>query len=65
MYTLRSSSGKVHSPIAKHLINALVERDPRKLSRVGVIRLASHGFTRKVPPFVEFPADLRNGRNQQ
>ena len=46
----------------KHLINAMVERDTAKLSRVGVIRLASEGFTQTTPPFIEFPADLRNGK---
>ncbi len=45
--------------VAKYLINALVERDAEKLNRVGVIRLASQGFTRATPPFVEFEADLR------
>ena len=46
----------------KHLINALVERDVSKLRRVGVIRLASQGFTHRVPPFIEIPAHLRDGR---
>lgn len=49
---------------AKHLINALVERDAEKLSRVGVVRLASQGFTHTTPPLVEFPEDLRDSMVQ-
>jgi DUF917 family protein len=40
-----------------HFINAVVERDARRLRRVAVIRL-SRSFLREVPPFAEFPADL-------
>ena len=40
-----------------HFINAVVERDDRRLSRVAVIRL-SRSFLREVPPFSGFPEDL-------
>lgn len=40
-----------------HFINAVVERDARRLQKVAVIRL-SRSFLREVPPFAEFPADL-------
>ncbi|KAJ9133670.1 Hydantoin utilization protein A [Pleurostoma richardsiae] len=40
-----------------HFINAVVERDARRLRRVAVLRL-SRSFLREVPPFAEFPADL-------
>ena len=40
-----------------HFINAVVERDARRLRRVAVIRL-SKSFLREVPPFAEFPPDL-------
>ncbi|KAI1842422.1 hypothetical protein JX266_011317 [Neoarthrinium moseri] len=41
-----------------HFINAVVERDARRLRRVGVVRL-SRSFLREVPPFAEFPSDLK------
>lgn len=40
-----------------HFINAVVERDARRLQKVAVIRL-SRSFLREVPPFAEFPTDL-------
>ncbi|KAK1995314.1 hydantoinase/oxoprolinase [Colletotrichum falcatum] len=40
-----------------HFINAVIERDVRRLQRVGVLRL-SRSFLREVPAFAEFPADL-------
>ncbi|KAG2357297.1 hydantoinase [Suillus spraguei] len=41
-----------------HFVNALVERDPRRLDRVAVIRLCGP-FTHGTPPFVGFPHELR------
>ncbi|KAF6823967.1 hydantoinase [Colletotrichum plurivorum] len=41
-----------------HFINALVEADTRRLSRVAVVRLCGP-FTRQIPPFSDFPAGLR------
>ncbi len=41
-----------------HFVNALVEADARRLSRVGVVRLCGP-FARQVPPFSDFPAGLR------
>ncbi|KAL5623784.1 hypothetical protein FOBRF1_003034 [Fusarium oxysporum] len=40
-----------------HFINAVVERDARRLQKVGVLRL-SRSFLREVPPFSDFPLDL-------
>ncbi|KAB5518080.1 hydantoinase/oxoprolinase [Coniochaeta sp. 2T2.1] len=40
-----------------HFINAVVERDARRLQKVAVIRL-SKSFLREVPPFSDFPTDL-------
>ncbi|OLN96116.1 Hydantoin utilization protein A 2 [Colletotrichum chlorophyti] len=40
-----------------HFINAVIERDVRRLQRVGVLRL-SKSFLREVPAFAEFPPDL-------
>ncbi|KAG1730811.1 hydantoinase [Suillus paluster] len=42
-----------------HFVNALVERDPRRLDRVAVIRLCGP-FTHGTPPFVGFPYELRD-----
>ncbi|WWC72806.1 uncharacterized protein I206_106770 [Kwoniella pini CBS 10737] len=39
-------------------VNSLVERDPRKLERVGVVRLCGP-HSRLCPPFVSFPFELR------
>ncbi|EPE06204.1 hydantoinase [Ophiostoma piceae UAMH 11346] len=41
-----------------HFVNALVEHDARRLSRVAIVRL-SRSFTREVPPFSDFPPALR------
>lgn len=41
-----------------HFVNAVVEADARRLSKVAVVRLCG-AFTRKVPPFVDFPPALR------
>lgn len=42
-----------------HFINAVIERDRQRLSRVAVIRL-SKSFTRDIPPFSDFPPALAN-----
>lgn len=42
-----------------HFINAIIEHDERHLCKVAVIRL-SKSFTREVPPFSDFPAQLRD-----
>ncbi|EIW78714.1 hydantoinase [Coniophora puteana RWD-64-598 SS2] len=42
-----------------HFVNALVERDTRRLDRVAVIRLCGP-FTHGTPPFVSFPFELRD-----
>ncbi|GKZ85104.1 hypothetical protein AnigIFM56816_010868 [Aspergillus niger] len=42
-----------------HFVNAVVEADPRRLSRVAVIRLCGP-YTRAVPPFSDFPTRLRD-----
>lgn len=41
-----------------HFVNALVEADSRRLSRVAVVRLCGP-FTRQIPPFSDFPVGLR------
>ncbi|OAP59626.1 hypothetical protein AYL99_06924 [Fonsecaea erecta] len=44
-----------------HFVNAVVQRSS-SLQRVGVVRLcggSEHGFGLGVPPFIDFPADLR------
>ncbi|OAL35225.1 hypothetical protein AYO20_05479 [Fonsecaea nubica] len=41
-----------------HFVNAVVENDARRLSRVAVIRLCGP-YTRKVPPFADFPYALK------
>ncbi|KAJ5899423.1 hypothetical protein N7495_004167 [Penicillium taxi] len=44
-----------------HFVNAVVQRSP-SLRRVAVVRLCGgpdEGFGRGIPPFVDFPADLR------
>ncbi|WEW61398.1 hypothetical protein PRK78_006888 [Emydomyces testavorans] len=45
-----------------HFINAIVEHDVRRLSRVAIIRL-SKSFTREVPPFSDFPPSLKSIMN--
>ncbi|KAL4898675.1 hypothetical protein BDV59DRAFT_190331 [Aspergillus ambiguus] len=41
-----------------HFVNAVVQADTRRLSKVAVVRLCGP-FTKQVPPFAEFPSDLR------
>ncbi|KAL5514548.1 hypothetical protein ACEPAG_1864 [Sanghuangporus baumii] len=41
-----------------HFLNAVVEADPRRLSKVAVLRL-SGPYTTRCPPFIDFPARLR------
>ncbi|TPX20210.1 hypothetical protein DIZ76_016098 [Coccidioides immitis] len=45
-----------------HFINAIVEHDARRLSKVAIIRL-SRTFTREVPPFSDFPPVLKSIMN--
>lgn len=40
-----------------HFINAIVEHDVRRLSKVAIVRL-SKSFTKEIPPFSDFPPDL-------
>ncbi|KAE8379330.1 hypothetical protein BDV26DRAFT_280343 [Aspergillus bertholletiae] len=42
-----------------HFVNAVVQADPRRLSKVAVVRLCGP-FTKQVPPFAEFPSDLKD-----
>lgn len=42
-----------------HFLNAVIERDQSRLSRVAVIRLTK-SFTKGVPPFSDFPPQLAN-----
>lgn len=41
-----------------HFVNAVVQADSSRLSKVAVVRLCGP-FTRQVPPFAEFPSDLK------
>ncbi|KAL1984915.1 hypothetical protein VTN96DRAFT_8574 [Rasamsonia emersonii] len=41
-----------------HFVNAVVEADARRLSKVAVVRLCGP-FTRQVPPFADFPPALK------
>ncbi|OKL60014.1 hypothetical protein UA08_04890 [Talaromyces atroroseus] len=41
-----------------HFVNAVVEADPRRLSKVAVVRLCGP-FTKAIPPFSDFPQRLR------
>ncbi|WEW57074.1 hypothetical protein PRK78_002534 [Emydomyces testavorans] len=41
-----------------HFVNAVVEADARRLSKVAVVRLCGP-FTRQIPPFTDFPPALR------
>lgn len=45
-----------------HFINAIVEHDVRRLSKVAIIRL-SKSFTKEVPPFSDFPPALKKIMN--
>ncbi|KAF2673989.1 hypothetical protein BT63DRAFT_410929 [Microthyrium microscopicum] len=40
-----------------HFMNAVIERDARRLRPVAIIRV-SKSFLREIPPFAEWPADL-------
>ncbi|KAE8417981.1 hypothetical protein BDV36DRAFT_167216 [Aspergillus pseudocaelatus] len=42
-----------------HFVNAVVQADSSRLSKVAVVRLCGP-FTRQVPPFAEFPSDLKD-----
>lgn len=42
-----------------HFLNAVIERDRHRLSKVAVIRL-SKSFTKDIPPFSDFPPALAN-----
>ncbi|TQN65061.1 putative D-/L-hydantoinase subunit A [Colletotrichum shisoi] len=56
---LDGSPGRIASVTigTTHFINAVIERDARRLQRVAVLRL-SRSFLREVPAFAEFPPDL-------
>lgn len=40
-------------------LNAVIEADPRRLSKVAVLRL-SGPYTARCPPFTDFPSQLRH-----
>ncbi|CCH41925.1 hypothetical protein BN7_1464 [Wickerhamomyces ciferrii] len=42
-----------------HFINSIVERDQARLDKVAVIRICGP-FSHNVPPFSDFPSDLKN-----
>ncbi|KAJ5994127.1 hypothetical protein N7451_009851 [Penicillium sp. IBT 35674x] len=42
-----------------HFVNAVVEADARRLSRVAVVRLCGP-FTKMLPPFSDFPPELKD-----
>ena len=41
-----------------HFVNAIVEHDSRRLSKVAIIRV-SKSFTKDIPPFSDFPPALK------
>lgn len=41
-----------------HFVNAIVEHDARRLSKVAIMRL-SKSFTKEIPPFSDFPPALK------
>lgn len=45
-----------------HFVNAIVEHDSRRLSKVAIIRL-SKSFTKLIPPFSDFPPALKHIMN--
>lgn len=45
-----------------HFVNAVLEKDAEKLSRVAVMRLCGSS-SRGIPPFTDFPSDLRDIMN--
>ncbi|CZT11410.1 hypothetical protein WAI453_004522 [Rhynchosporium graminicola] len=42
-----------------HFLNAIIENDTRRLSKVAVVRL-SKSFTKEIPPFSDFPPRLKS-----
>ena len=42
-----------------HFVNAVLEVDARRLSRVAVVRLCGQVYTKKLPPFSDYPYALR------
>ncbi|ROT38213.1 hydantoinase [Sodiomyces alkalinus F11] len=42
-----------------HFLNAILQRDATRLSRVAVLRLGSHGFLDGALPFADWPTPLR------
>jgi N-methylhydantoinase A/oxoprolinase/acetone carboxylase beta subunit len=45
-----------------HFVNAIVEHDSRRLSKVAIVRL-SKSFTKEIPPFSDFPPALQEIMN--
>lgn len=45
-----------------HFVNAIVENDSRRLSKVAIMRL-SKSFTKEIPPFSDFPPNLKQIMN--
>lgn len=45
-----------------HFVNAIVENDERRLEKVAIIRL-SKSFTKEIPPFSDFPENLKQIMN--
>lgn len=45
-----------------HFVNAIVENDARRLSKVAIMRL-SKSFTKEIPPFSDFPPALKHIMN--
>jgi len=45
-----------------HFVNAVVEADARRLTKVAIVRLCGP-FTKQIPPFSDFPADLKEIMN--
>ena len=45
-----------------HFVNAIIEQDARRLSRVAILRL-SKSFTKEIPPFSDFPLELQHIMN--
>ncbi|RDW60077.1 putative hydantoinase [Coleophoma crateriformis] len=45
-----------------HFVNAIVENDARRLSKVAIMRL-SKSFTKEIPPFSDFPPALKEIMN--
>ena len=64
MVAMMKSNGVMPSKIATvnigttHFVNAIIQRDARRLSRVAVLRLGKP-FTKHMPPCIEWPRDLK------